>query len=235
MAIFHIENGCMPINRFTISASVLFVVTGVGAQGINKHVSWWPSYTLRYSVNAKWTLNTDVQVRNFASEPVIGLIAVRQGAHYRFSEQWTVGGGIAWFHQEQLREPGKTKASDELRSWEDLRHETKLKNWLLINQFRTEQRHWIGQEDITYRFRYRLATEHMFNGRWKTIAGNEIMWQTSKSGNNWDQYRAWIGGEYAINLKNQLQLLLMGWRQINLNVWQPAVRLNFIQSINGYL
>ena len=190
---------------------------------------------MRYFVNEKWMLNTDVQVRNFANQPMIGLVAIRQGIHYRFKEQWIASGGVAWFHQEQWEQPGKNIISDELRLWEDLRHELKLKNWLLINQVRTEQRYWVKDKEIAHRFRYRLVAEHTFNARWKSIAGNEIMWQASKTRQNWEQYRAWVGGEYAVNKKNQLQLLLMGWRQFNLDVWQPVVRLNFIQSINGYL
>ena len=94
--IFHTANGYMPISKLTISALFLLVVIGANAQsGFNKHISWWPSLSLRYSVNKKWSLNTDVQVRNFANQPVIGLIALRQGVHYRFCEQWLVGAGVA--------------------------------------------------------------------------------------------------------------------------------------------
>ena len=108
----------------------------------------------------------------------------------------------------------------------------KLSKWQLINQFRTEQRHWIKQNGVAFRFRYRLAAEYGIGEKWKALMGNELMWQSSKGRKDWDQYRVWLGSEYAFNKNNQLQLLLMNWRQFSLQNWQPVVRINFIQSIN---
>ena len=226
----------MPISKLTISAVFLLVVTGAKAQsGFNKHVSWWPSLSLRYSVNKKWTHNTDLQVRNFANQPLIGLIAVRQGIHYRFCKQWIVGAGAAWFHQKQIETIGKETVSDEVRLWEDVRHEAKFNKWQLINQFRTEQRHWTNQDGVAFSFRYRLSADHKFTEKWKGIIGNELMWQSSKTKDDWDQYRIWVGGEYTFNSKNQGQLVLMNCRQFSSKTWQPVVRINFVHAINEVL
>jgi Protein of unknown function (DUF2490) len=234
--IFHIANGYMPIRKWTISASVLLAVSSAGAQSVhNKHISWWPAYYLRYSINKKWVVNTDLQARNFAKQPTVGLLAVRTGAHYYFNNHWSTAIGGAWFHQRQESGAGKKIVSDEVRLWEELKHEWKLKKWQLINQFRTEQRHWTNQQGLAFRFRYRLAADLSIGQKWKALAGNELMWQTSKTRQNWDQYRAWVGGEYAVNAKKQVQLVLMNWWQFNNDTQQPVVRINFVQSINAAL
>jgi hypothetical protein len=164
---------------------------------------------------------------------VLGLLAIRTGAHYYFSKQWSTAIGGAWFHQQQETSVGKKIVTDELRLWEELKHEWKLNKWQLINQFRTEQRHWTNQDGITFRFRYRLAADLVLGEKWKGLAGNELMWQTSKTRQNWDQYRAWLGGEYAFNSRKQVQLVLMNWWQFSSHTHQPVVRLNFVQSINA--
>lgn len=226
----------MPINRLIIPASVLLVVTSAAAQSNNnKHVSWWPAYYLKYSINEKWVINTDIQGRNFTKQPVLGLLAIRTGAHYYFSKQWSSAVGGAWFYQQQESSAGKKTVSDELRLWEELKHEWKLNKWQVINQFRTEQRHWTNQEGLAFRFRYRLAADLLLGEKWKALAGNELMWQSSKTRQNWDQYRAWAGGEYAFNSKKQAQLVLMNWWQFNSRTQQPVIRINFVQSINGAL
>lgn len=226
----------MPINKLAISASVLFAVTSAAAQSNNnKHVSWWPAYYLKYSINKKWIINTDIQGRNFAKQPVLGLLAIRTGAHYYFSKQWSTAVGGAWFHQQQEASGGKKIVSDELRLWEELKHEWKLNRWQVINQFRTEQRHWTNQEGLAFRFRYKLAADLLLGEKWKALAGNELMWQSSKTRENWDQYRAWAGGEYAFNPGKQVQLILMNWWQFNNHTQQPVIRINFVQSINGAL
>jgi len=223
----------MLIKRFIISALFLFVVMVVSAQsGFDKHISWWPAYYLKYSINNRWTLNTDIQARNFANEPVLGLMAMRAGIHYLISKQWSVGMGGAWFHQQQVTADKQKSVTDEVRLWEELRNDVKLNKWQLINQFRSEQRHWIKQDGIAFRFRYKLTIEYGFNESWKAIMGNELMWQSSKARKDWDQYRVWFGGEYAFNNKNQVQVLLMNWRQFSAHTYQPVVRINFIQSFN---
>lgn len=233
LAIFPIENGYMLIKQFIISVLFLLALKGIDAQSnLNRHISWWPAYYLKYEINNKWVLNTDIQARNFAAEPLLGLIAVRSGINYRISDQWSVATGGAWFHQQQLNAAKLKTVTDELRWWEEIKHEAKLNKWQLINQFRTEQRHWIKQDGIAFRFRYKLAGEYVFTEKWKGIIGNELMWQSGKARKDWDQYRVWVGGEYAFNNKNQVQLLLMNWRQFSIHDWQPAVRINFIQSIN---
>ena len=139
------------------------------------------------------------------------------------------------FTSNEKTSTGKKTASDELRLWEELKHEWKIKKWQVVNQFRTEQRHWTDQQGLAFRFRYRLAADLSIGEKWKVLAGNELMWQTSKTRQNWDQYRAWVGGEYAFNTKNQVQLVLMKWWQFNNDTRQPVVRINFVQSINAVL
>jgi len=231
---FQTGSGYMLIKRLIISALFLVAVMAVDAQsGFNKHISWWPAYYFKYAINNKWALNTDIQARNFANEPLLGLIAVRSGVNYRISNQWSAAIGGAWFHQQQLTASKQKSVTDELRLWEEIKHEVKLNKWQLINQFRTEQRHWINQDGIAFRFRYRLAAEYEFSEKWKAIIGNELMWQSRKERKDWDQYRAWLGGEYAFNKKSQVQLLLMNWRQFIAHTYQPVLRINFIQSINS--
>jgi len=232
--IFHTVNGYMPISKLTISASVLLAVTSAGAQSDNiKHLSWWPAYYVKYSINKKWAVNSDIQARNFTREPVLGLVAIRTGAHLFINRQWSTAIGGAWFHQRLHSVSNKNVVTDELRLWEELKHDWELGKWQIINQFRTEQRHWINREGVAFRFRYRLAADLLLGEKWKGMAGNEIMWQTSTVRSNWDQYRAWVGGEYAFNLKNQVQLLLMHWWQFNSHTSQPVIRINFVQSINS--
>jgi hypothetical protein len=224
----------MPIKRIIISALFLSAVIAVDAQsGFNKHISLWPAYYLKYVINNKWTLNTDIQARNFAKEPVLGLIAIRTGIHYNINKQWSAAVGGAWFNQRLLTASKQKLVTNELRLWEEIKHEAKLNNWQLINQFRTEQRHWINHDGMAFRFRYKLAGEYGFCEKWKAMIGNELMWQSHKARKNWDQYRAWLGGEYAFNKKNQVQLLLMNWWQFSTHTHQPVVRINFIQSINS--
>lgn len=222
--------------RLVVAAFALLTGVSVNAQSDNNgRLSWWPAYYLRYSINKRWVLNGDVQARNFAKQPALGLFAMRTGAHYRINDHLSIGAGGAWFHQQQLNEEKRKIGSDELRLWEDIRHEKKLNKWLLVNQFRTEQRYWTNIDEAAFRFRYRLATDYSLSGKWKMIFGNEIMWQGSKRRNNWDQYRLWVGAEYAFTELKQVQLVLMNWWQFNTSIYQPAIRVNFVQSINKIL
>ena len=231
--IFQTGSGYMLIKRCFISVLFLLATASVDAQsGFNKHVSWWPAYYLKYVMNNRWTLNTDIQARNFATEPLVGLIAVRSGVSYRISNQWSAAIGSAWFHQQQLTASKQKFVTDELRLWEEIKHEMKWSKWKLINQFRTEQRHWINQDGVGFRFRYRLAGEYGFNEKWKAMIGNELMWQNRKTRKDWDQNRVWLGGEFAFNKQNQVQLIFMDWWQAAAHTHQPVVRINFIQSIN---
>lgn len=230
--IFLTANGYMPVRRLTISTFFLFAATGVDAQSsFNKHISWWPAYYLKYAINNKWTLSADIQARNFDKELLVGLIAVRSGISYQINNQWSAAAGNAWFHQRQLTASKQKSVTDELRLWEEIKHGLKLNKWQLINQFRTEQRHTINQEGIAFRLRYRLSAEHEMGEKWKALIGNELMWQATKEKKDWDQNRTWVGGEYAFNKKNQVQLLLMNWWQFSAHTYQPVVRINFIQSI----
>jgi len=223
----------MPISKLTISASVVFAVTSASAQSENiKHVSWWPAYYLKYSINKKWAVNSDLQARNFTKDPVLGLVAIRTGVYYYFNKQWSTAIGGAWFHQRLHAISNKNVVTDELRLWEEVKHEGKLKKWLFVNQFRTEQRHFTDQGGLAFRFRYKLTADLLLGKKWKGLAGNEVMWQTSKRRSNWDQYRAWLGSEYAFNSKNQVQVIMMHWWQFNSQTNQPVVRINFVQAIN---
>ncbi len=225
----------MKKRKFASAVFALLVSFGLNAQSNNHRLSWWPAYYLKYSINKRWMVNSDIQFRNFAKEPVLGLIAMRSGAHYRINNNWTVGFGTAWFHQRQINDDKSKVITDELRLWEELRHEVKVNKWQLINQFRTEQRHWIKQDGLAYRFRYRIGADYIFNERWKAMAGNELVWQSSKTRKNWDQDRIWIGGEYAFNTNSQVQLMLMNWWQFNTNSHQPVLRINFVQAIGATL
>jgi len=225
----------MAISRLIITIFVLLTVAAVKAQSNHNRISWWPAYYLKYSFNKKWALNTDMQLRNFAKQPVVGLLALRTGVHYNINNQWSTAGGVAWFHQRELDAAKKISATDELRLWEELRHDWKLNKWQLANRLRTEQRHFANQEGIAFRIRYNLAAEYRVAKKWKAMAGNELMWQSSKVRKNWDQDRLWLGGEYAFNAKNQMQLLFMNWWQFNANTYQPVIRINFVQSINAPL
>src|SRR5204863_4504602 len=150
------RNGYMSNSKMAISVSLLFAVTSAGAQSNDsKRISWWLAYYLKYSINKKWIVNAEIQARNFAEQPVLGLFAVRTGVHYYISKQWIIGFGSAWFRQQQVTDSKKKVITDELRLWEDIRNELTLNKWKIINQFRTEQRYWMQQDDIAFRFRYR--------------------------------------------------------------------------------
>jgi hypothetical protein len=43
------------------------------------------------------------------------------------------------------------------------------------------------------------------------------------------------GGEYAFNANNQVQVIFMNWWQYNAGIYQPVIRINFVQSINAGL
>jgi hypothetical protein len=63
-----------------------------------------------------------LQLRNFDEQPVIGLLALRTGAHYNFSKGWSTAVGIAWFHNESIVND-KEVDSDEFRIFEELRND----------------------------------------------------------------------------------------------------------------
>ena len=226
----------MLINKMIISVFVLFIVTTANAQSdADGHLSWWPAYYLKYSINSKWALNSDLQLRNFNKQPVLGLLGLRTGAHYTFSKGWSTAVGVLWFHYHSIQD-SKDVNSDEFRVYEELRNDWRLSNkWRLANRLRTEQRHFSNQEGIAFRIRYHLAAEYRVAKRWSAIGGNELMWQGSERRKNWDQYRFWAGGEYAFNANNQVQLIFMNWWQFNADIYQPVIRINFVQSINGRL
>ena len=233
MVIFHTENGYMLIKKLIISVLFIVLVLSVHSQShYNNHTGWWPAYYLKIGINKKWKVVNDVQLRNFANEPLVGLIALRTGINYKINKQWNVTVGGAWFHQQQINSSKQKTVTDELRLWEEIKNEQVFNKWQLINQLRTEQRHFSNTTGLSFRFRYKLEVQYKFDGKWKGIVGNELMWQTNKTRSDWDQNRTYAGAEYAFNKKNQLQLLLMNWWLASKNIHQPVIRINFIQTIN---
>lgn len=223
----------MLIKTFIIPVLLLlFTVTVESQSTFNKHISWWPAYQLRINLDEKWSVVNDVQLRNFAVEPLLGLIAVRTGVNYRLSKYWIVGGGGTWFHQQQFNVTKQKVISDELRAWEEIRNERQYGRWQVGHRFRTEQRYFTGESGLSHRFRYKLDFQYRLSVKWKAIGGNELMWQTSREKSDWDQNRTWLGTEYALNEKRQVQVSFMNWWQANRNIHQPVVRINFIQTIN---
>ena len=222
----------MQIFKLTISALLLLVVTGTYAQtNVNGRLSWWPAYYLKYSINRKWALNSDLQLRNFADQPVLGLMALRTGLYYSINKQWSTGVGVAWFHNESIVD-NKEVDADEFRVWQELKHEWRSDRWQIANRLRTEQRYFTDQDEMIYRFRYFISADYGFAKNWKVIAGNELMWQSSERRKTWDQYRLWLGGEYAFNENNQVQMVFMNWWQFSAHSYQPVIRINFVQTIN---
>jgi hypothetical protein len=226
----------MLINKVTISVFVLLIVATTNAQtDADGRLSWWPAYYLKFSLNSRWALNSDLQLRNFNKEPLLGLLGLRTGAHYSFGEGWSTGIGVLWFHYESIANNKEFKA-DEFRVYEELRHDWRLNDkWLLANRLRTEQRTFSNQEGIAFRIRYHIAADYRLAKRWSAIVGDELMWQGSKRRKNWDQNRLWAGGAYAFNANNQVQLVFMNWWQYNAGIYQPVIRINFVQSINAGL
>jgi len=230
--IFNKGNGFMSIIKLIVSVFLLLLVAQAKAQtSPSDHLGWWPAYYLRYAINQKWGLNSDVQLRNFADQPILGLLALRTGLHYNLNKQWSTAIGFAWFHYEFVNDKKRSDA-EELRLWQEVKHDWKLNKWQIVNRFRTEQRHWTNQDGTAFRFRYYLAADYRIANKWKAMAGNELMWQSGKLRKTWDQDRLWLGSEYAINEKNQVQLLFMNWWQFSAKTYQPVIRINFVQSIN---
>ena len=70
--------------------------------------------------------------------------------------------------------------ADEFRVWEELKHDWRFNRWQIVNRLRTEQRYFIDQDEMIYRFRYYLAADYRVADKWKAIAGNELMCQSAK-------------------------------------------------------
>ncbi len=232
LAIFQTGNGSMRIKRVAIPVLLLLSAASVKGQSrINKHVNWWPAYYLKYAINNKWDINSDIQIRNQAKRPLVGLISFRSGVYYHLNEHWTVAAGLAWFNQQQYTVLKEKRVTNEIRLWEAIRHDIQINRWSLQNQLRVEQRHWINPDENGLRLGYKLAGKYRFNEKWSGMAGSELMWQSRGVRKDWDQNQTYLGGELIFNENNAVQLLLMSRLQISSHTYQPVVRINFIQSI----
>lgn len=232
LVIFQTENGSMQIKRVIIPVLFLLVVIGVKGQSkINKHVSWWPAYYLKYAINNKWEVNSDIQARNQAKKPLVGLISFRSGVYYHLNDHWTVAAGLAWFNQQQYTALKERIVTNEIRLWEAIRHDIQINRWALQNQLRVEHRHWINPDENALRLGYKLAGKYRFNEKWNGMGGSELMWQSRGLRKDWDQTQTYVGGEFDFNKYNAVQLLLMTRMQFSTHTYQPVVRINFIQSI----
>ena len=216
-----------------IALSLLFFEKKAEAQThLNKHISWWPVYKLDYIISGKWKLENDIQARNLAKDPLVGLIALRTGITYAINEHWSTTGGVAWFFQQQTNDDKLTTHTNEFRVWENLKNRLHFNRWILNNQFRIEQRKWLGRQSVALRLGYRLGGEYSISKTWRGLAGNEILWQTYRSASDWDQIRSWVGGGYVFNDHFNIQVLMMDQYRFQNRTHQPVVRINFNQTIN---
>jgi hypothetical protein len=191
--------------RFLMVLSVLLLFTKPSFS--QSELGSWNVLSVKSSLNSKWGLFAETQLRSLKFYTDFHYYEVKAGASYTISKN--VQFSIATGHYNTYQAGGdfvKPKRSDEIRLWQQLAFKQAFENLTVEHRYRAEQR-W-NQKNWRQRFRYRLNVVVPVNrnkievGTLYGLAWNEIF--LTNRAPYFERNRVFAGLGYQLN--NQLTL-----------------------------
>jgi hypothetical protein len=213
-----------------------FIVTDLVAQD-HYPTGLWLGYTLRKPVAKKLSWNNDIQLRFMNTRAFYDYTLVRTGLQYEANKDFSTTAGIL-YGQDNYSDKALPVWKNEKRVWEECRYFIgKLTRLQMMLQFRLEER-WFAIEtqtgnsenEFALRFRHRLDLRRSLSEKWRLVAGDEVMFQsTKKRGANFNQNRTWLGASRIFRNQNELsvQVMQIFWAAPDATI----LRINFLQQL----
>jgi Protein of unknown function (DUF2490) len=195
------------VMKWSMVALLLIATTRVMSQQQNT-TSVWLGIQANVQVAPRWQWVNDAGYRTEAFSADARQFLFRTGLRRQLNGHWAAAGGAAFFFTRNARQP--RYFNEELRSWQDLLHQTEMRNrFSLLQRLRTEQRGFINQPSkarpaLAWRLRYRVAAECTLTNRFRVQVYNEYMYQLQKSNNGFEQNRTGILCSYRVNKHTEL-------------------------------
>lgn len=231
---------------------LFFAITNTFAQTnastIVRDNQFWLGYYSSIILNPKWSINSDIQFRTKNELKHYSQALIRTDVSYKLKDRITISLGLAHFRYFITDE----KTRGEWRPWQEFKLTDKTGNCKLTHRLRVEQRfnEIVKNSELTndymfnFRFRYKfdlrypILKEKEAGNNIYALIGNEIMINAGNTitYNYFDQDRLYVGVNYEINKKLNLQLQYMHvWQQgsngLTLNS-NEVIRFNIYHTIN---
>lgn len=206
----------------------------------------WVGYYNTVSINKKWSLLSDAQIRTREWAQHWSQMLVRSGLSYKVNEHVSITGGFAFFKNAQYANKDLF-LKNEYRPWQEFYYRLKLKKINLTQRLRTEERFQQqvinGQltKNYQYIFRLRYRCEALFplkSNKMAFLVANEIMVNPGYINKAlfFDQNRTFAGLNVKLkeNTALQFQYVKIFQRHSNTRIIenQDVLRVNLFQQLS---
>lgn len=206
----------------------LFISPALKAQHTTVHTQmFWLNYNNYITLNNRWSINNDVQVRTREWTTHWSQFAIRSGVSYKFNPRLAVAAGFTWFGNVRYFDDEPVVAN-EWRPWEEVSYQLNSRKNIFIQRLRLEQRFLQqvvnGQKTNDYEKRQRLRYRAEFgiplpNKKFEIHFGDEVMANINYIADNrfFDQNRIFAFINFKLSAHTFLQ-----YQYIKIHQWQPA-------------
>lgn len=206
----------------------------------------WEGYYNTFSIDKKWSLLSDAQVRTRDWTQHWSQMLVRSGLSYKVNENVSITAGFAFFKNAQYFNKDLF-LKNEYRPWQEFYYQLKLKKVNFTQRLRTEQRfqQQVVNDQLTkkyqYIFRLRYRCEVLFPLKSNKIAflvANEIMVNPGNLNSSlfFDQNRSFAGINIKLQANTALQFQYVKIFQWHINTRllenQDVLRINLVQQLS---
>ena len=118
----------------------------------------WLMYFGTHSINPKWSIHSELQIRLFEPYAIFNQLLPRVGLNYHIAKNSMLTAGYAWIPTQVDFEGAFNNLSIENRIWQQFILKNKVKRFNFEHRYRLEQR-WVSRNNFTdylNRVRYRL-------------------------------------------------------------------------------
>lgn len=176
----------------------------------------WFYYLGNQALNKKWNIHTEVQYRNYNFAGDLEQLLLRGGVGYNLSEHnnnFLLG--YAFVKTDKYINEIEKSSVNENRLWQQFITRQSFNRFFIQHRYRLEER-WVGDSDMTLRFRYLLGLNVPLNKRTMSkdaiyvSAYNELFMMTKNHG--FDRNRIYGGIGYCLNKTLRFELGYMSQR-----------------------
>ncbi len=118
----------------------------------------WLMYFGTHSINPKWSIHSELQIRLFEPYAIFNQLLPRVGLNYHITKNSMLTAGYAWIPTQVDFDGAFNNLSIENRIWQQFILKNKVKRFNFEHRYRLEQR-WVSRDNFTdylNRVRYRL-------------------------------------------------------------------------------
>ncbi|MFT3681391.1 MAG: DUF2490 domain-containing protein [Ferruginibacter sp.] len=188
---------------------------------------FWFNYNNTISLNKKWGLTNDVQLRTREWASHWSQFALRTGITYKINPKFSAAAGFTWFGNVRYYN-NEPLVADEWRPWQELTFQIANNKRLFLQRLRLEERFLQkvvnGKKTNDFenreRLRYRLEVGFHLSKKTELHIANEVMGNINYIADNrfFDQNRTFAFVNYKISASTFLQ-----YQFLKIFQWQPAI------------